>query len=74
MNISLTEPLKQFVDRQVSGGGYDSSSEYVRDLIRKEQDRQSLRDLLLDGARSAPGATADDAYFQDLRSRVRHSE
>jgi antitoxin ParD1/3/4 len=72
MNISLPETLKLFVDQQVSGRGFGTSSEYVRALIRKDQDRQTLRQLLLDGAASAPIETADDAYFDGLRDRVRN--
>jgi len=70
MNISLPEALKAFVDEQVSGHRYGTSSEYVRDLIRKDQDRQRLRELLLDGASSPPGALADDAFFDGLRERA----
>ena len=50
MNISLPDSLKDFVDEQVSSRGYGTSSEYVRALIRKEQDRNGLRNLLLAGA------------------------
>jgi antitoxin ParD1/3/4 len=50
MNISLPDALKSFVDEQVTGRGYSTSSEYVRELIRKDQDRLHLRQLLLDGA------------------------
>ena len=71
MNVSLPEELKAFVDRQVDGGGYGSTSEFVRDLIRREQDRQHLRTLLLAGAASAPGPAADTGYFASLRERVR---
>mgnify|MGYP002148106253 CR=1 FL=1 len=49
MNISLPDTLKSFVDEQVSQRGYGTSSEYVRELIRKDQDRQQLRGLLLAG-------------------------
>lgn len=73
MNISLPDTLKSFVDEQVAGRGYGTSSEYVRELIRKDQDRQRLRCLLLDGAESAPGAPADDAYFEGLRARARRA-
>ena len=38
MNISLPETLKSFVDGQVVERGYGTSSEYVRELIRKDQD------------------------------------
>lgn len=70
MNISLPDTLKSFVDDQVSARGYGTSSEYVRDLIRKDQDKLQLRGLLLAGASSAPTAPADAAYFQGLRDRV----
>jgi antitoxin ParD1/3/4 len=73
MNISLPEGLKSFVDEQVAGRGYGTSSEYVRELIRKDQDRQRLRALLLDGAGSPVGAPADGAYIEALRARVRHA-
>jgi len=73
MNISLPESLKSFVDRQVTSRGYSSSSEYVRELIRKDQDRQRLRGLLLEGAASPPSVTADSSYFGQLRDRVRES-
>jgi antitoxin ParD1/3/4 len=70
MNISLPDTLKSFVDEQVSQRGYGTSSEYVRELIRKDQDRLQLRELLLAGAASDPVAPADGAYFEGLRKRV----
>ncbi len=71
MNISLPNSLKAFVDEQVSGRGYGTSSEYVRELIRKDQDRMRLRELLLAGAESPLAGPADAAYFEGLRNRVR---
>jgi antitoxin ParD1/3/4 len=70
MNISLPDTLKSFVDEQVQARGFGTSSEYLRELIRKEQERLQLRGLLLEGAASAPAATADAHYFSALRSRV----
>lgn len=70
MNVSLPVSLKAYVDEQVAGRGYGTSSEYVRDLIRKDQDRQRLRGMLLDGAGSPPGSEADTRYFDALRARV----
>lgn len=70
MNISLPDALRRFVDEQVAGGAYGTSSEYVRELIRKDQDRHRLRALLLEGARSPAGQTADATYFQALRKRA----
>ena len=71
MNISLPDSLKSFVDDQVSKRGYATSSEYVRELIRADQDRERLRKLLLDGAASKATAPVDDSYFDGLRNRVR---
>ncbi|MFP4076057.1 MAG: type II toxin-antitoxin system ParD family antitoxin [Halochromatium sp.] len=74
MNISLPDSLKTYVDEQVADRRFGTSSEYVRDLIRRDQDRQRLRRLLLDGATSEPGAVADPTYFDALRERVRQGK
>jgi len=70
MNISLPDALKSFVDEQVIQRGFGTSSEYVRELIRKDADHLHLRGLLLQGAVSAPAAPADASYFKTLRERV----
>lgn len=71
MNISLPDSLKQFVDQQVSTAGYGTSSEYVRELIRHDQERTQLRNLLLQGAQSASIGLADEQYFAGLRSGIK---
>ena len=71
MNISLPDALKAFVDAQVSRRGDGTSSEYVRELIRRGQDRLRIRCLLLQRAASAPAAPADLACFAGLRDRAR---
>lgn len=71
MNISLPDELRSFVDSQVSGGDYTSSSEYVRELLRKEKDRVRLRRLLLDGMESELiDEPMDSQYFDKLRKRI----
>jgi antitoxin ParD1/3/4 len=75
MNISLPDPLKSFVDEQVKERGYGTSSEYVRELIRKDQERSRLRAMLIEGAASQPVGSADGAYFDGLRNSARrHSK
>lgn len=39
MNVSLPDPMKEWVEAQTRGGRYSNASDYVRDLIRKDQDR-----------------------------------
>jgi antitoxin ParD1/3/4 len=58
----------------VTKRGYATSSEYVRELIRADQDRERLRKLLLDGAASKVTAAVDESYFSGLRNRVRHAK
>lgn len=70
MNISMPESLKSFVDSRVAKAGYGSSSEYVRELIRRDQDRQALRSMLLVGGESPIEGEADSAFFDALRSRI----
>ena len=51
MNISLPDSMKHFIDTQVAAGGYSSTSEYVRALVRDAQQRQAkarLEALLLE--------------------------
>lgn len=71
MNISLPEALKEFVDRKVNGAGYGTASEYVRELIRRDQERTRLRDLLLQGAQAPVAGTVDEEYFERLRADIR---
>ena len=71
MNISLPESLKEFVDNQARALGYGSSSEYMRELIRKDRDRQYLRGLLFEGAASPQSVCIDSGYLDQLRSRIR---
>ena len=73
MNISLPDALREFVDEQVSLVGYATSSEYVRELIRRDQGRVQLRAMLLEGAQSAASGEADPAYFAELRRRATSS-
>jgi antitoxin ParD1/3/4 len=70
MNVSLPDEMRGFVEEQVDGGRYASSSEYVRALIRRDQDRHQLRKLLLAGAGSDRGPVVDDAYLSALRRRI----
>jgi antitoxin ParD1/3/4 len=55
MNISLPDPLKQFVDGQIAQGRYSSVSEYMRELIRADEKRKAedqLEAKLLEGLSS----------------------
>jgi len=74
MNISLPDTVKDFVDEQVSERGYGTSSEYLRELIRKDQDRLQLGGLPLSGAKLAPKKPVDEAYFDGLRRKTKAAQ
>ena len=44
MNVSLPDKMKQWVEEQVQTGRYGNSSDYVRDLVRRDQERAEARD------------------------------
>jgi len=71
MNISLPDDLKAFVDAQVAEHAYGSSSEYLRELIRKQRDVEKLRGLLLEGANSGPGERVTADTFGKMREQLR---
>lgn len=73
MNISLPDAMKAFVDQQIEKSGYSSSSEYVRDLIRRDQMKQAeqqFAELIREGLESGPGVPADDGYWSRKRARL----
>jgi antitoxin ParD1/3/4 len=73
MNISLPETLKQYIEEQVSAGGYSSASEYVRELVRADQQRKAraqLEDELLEALKSEP-LEVSPAMWEELRQTLR---
>ena len=70
MNISLPDELKQFVDQRIQAEGYGTSSEYMRELIRRDRDRTQFRQYVLDGMQSPLVGRVDASYFESLRQRV----
>lgn len=71
MNIFLPDALEAFVDEQVERNGYGTRSEYLRELLRMEQDRQRLRGWLQRGSEPAQSPPpADSANYELLRHRV----
>ncbi|MEO7019588.1 MAG: type II toxin-antitoxin system ParD family antitoxin [Ktedonobacteraceae bacterium] len=73
MNISLPENLKGFVDTQVEQGGYSTSSEYIRELIRSDQKKkleQRLNSLLLEGLESGEPILVDAAYWEAKKRKL----
>lgn len=73
MNISLPQPLKDFVEERVKQGGYSTPSEYVRELLREDQKRRAeekLEALLLEGLNSGKPIDVTQEYWEKKRRRL----
>jgi antitoxin ParD1/3/4 len=74
MNISLPTPLRDFVNSQVVAGHYSSASEYIRGLIRQDQERRYREDVdrkLLESLESGPATRMTAEEWNDIRREVR---
>nr|WP_299479398.1 type II toxin-antitoxin system ParD family antitoxin [Cypionkella sp.] len=67
MNISLPDPMKTWVETQTKGGRYSNVSDYMRDLIRRDQIRQTalaeVQELIDAGLNSGPAQPFDMQTF-----------
>ena len=73
MSFALPEPLRDYIDERVRSGQYGNTSEYLRDLIRRDQQAQAarrLRALIADGLESGDGRLATDDVVAELRERA----
>lgn len=74
MNVALTEAMRAYVAERVASGEYGNTSEYVRDLIRKDQREQRvrrLRSLVEEGLASGPAVADSKVDRDDLLSIAR---
>ncbi len=74
MNISLPDPLREFVETSVRDGSYSTVSEYFRELVRADQKQkaeQRLEKLLLEGLHSSPAKLLTKADLDKVRKVVK---
>ena len=73
LNISLPEPMRNFIEDQVRAGGYSTASEYLRELVRKAQKetaKEKLEAMLLEGMDSGPAIEVTPEFWKDMHSRL----
>ena len=74
MNVSLPGPMKDGVEAQAKSGRYSNASDYVRDLIRRDQERSGkiahMQKLIDEGLASGISDKGMDEIFDDARARV----
>jgi len=74
MNVSLPDPMKEWVEAQARTGRYSNASDYVRDLIRRDQERNdkiaAMQRLVDEGLASGAGSRSKDEIFAAAVARA----
>ncbi|MDK4734249.1 type II toxin-antitoxin system ParD family antitoxin [Rhizobium sp. CNPSo 3490] len=74
MNVSLPDPMKDWVEAQAKSGRYSNASDYVRDLIRRDQihgDKvAAMQRFVDDGFKSGSGSRSKDELFAAAVARA----
>lgn len=78
MTISLPDPMKEWIEAQINKGEYASTSDYVRDLVRRDRSRrdqeltmEELRQIVADSRTSGAGARSVDDIFRNAERIVK---
>ncbi|SMX23640.1 type II toxin-antitoxin system ParD family antitoxin [Boseongicola aestuarii] len=74
MNVSLPDPMKTWVEARLKDGRYSNTSDYVRHLIRRDQERaqalEALQQAIDEGLKSGDAAPFDfKAFKAEMRKR-----
>lgn len=75
MNVSVPDPMRDWVQNRIDSGQYASVSDYVRDLIRRDQvqadERQALVAALVEGERSGVSKRRIPEILAALKKELR---
>ena len=77
MSFALPESLRDYIDARVRSGEYGNTSEYLRDLIRRDQRDQAarrLRELITEGLESGPATPLTKRRTAELRELALNTE
>ncbi len=73
LNISLPESMREFIDRQIAQCDYSTASEYIRHLIRQDQEKaekKQIEKLLLEGLNSGESVEITDDWWSQKRTEL----
>lgn len=69
--ITFTEQQDQWIKAKIAGGQFTNDSEYIRDLVRRDQEKtaelEMLRAAIIEGEQSG----VSDRTPEDIRKTVR---
>lgn len=74
MNVSLPDQMKRWVEEQVQTGRYGNASDYVRDLVRRDQERaearEKLQQMVDEALASGINSKSRDELLEQMMSRA----
>jgi antitoxin ParD1/3/4 len=71
MNISLPDAMKDWVEAQTQSGSYSNTSDFVRDLIRRDQTRRTQISMMQDWVDEARSSGISGMTMPDIREAMR---
>lgn len=72
MNVSLPDPMREWVEDQVKGGAYANASDYIRDLIRHDQtSRAALKAAIAEGLKSGRSSRKAEDVMTAAKARLK---
>jgi antitoxin ParD1/3/4 len=73
LNISLPDSMRAYIEQKVSQGSYSTASEYIRQLVREDQQRaakERLERLLMEGLDSGPMIEVTDEFWAKKKAKL----
>lgn len=73
MNVSLPDLMREWVESQIDTGHYSNASDYIRDLIRQDQELKDKRNMLIKalevGEKSGISKRTIDEIWKDVKTK-----
>ena len=75
MNVSLPDPMKDWVEHRVKSGQYANASDYVRDLIRRDQEkRDALVQALIEAEQGGNSPRSVRRIIAETKAKLKNGE
>lgn len=75
MNVSIPDQMREWVEAQLESGLYSNASDYIRDLIRRDQEYKDKRETLIKalkaGEKSGVSKRTIDEIWKEVKTRNR---
>jgi len=71
MNVSIPDQMRKWVENQIKSGIYSNASDYVRDLIRRDQEAKDKRETLIRALESGASSGVSKRTLNDIWKEVK---